>query len=63
MNDPTWLDEAYSSPVVLQDVGLVSRNLSCADTMALSIEQCGLGERLFLDYGAGHGLLVRLMRY
>jgi hypothetical protein len=59
---PYWLDEAYSSAIARQDVGIMWRNLmNCERTSAVlkllypRVTRC-------LDFGAGHGVLVRLMR-
>lgn len=59
---PYWLDEAYSSAIAKQDVGIMQRNLinreltSTLLTLVLpEVTRC-------VDYGAGHGTFVRLMR-
>jgi hypothetical protein len=59
---PYWLEEAYSSAIAMQDVGIMGRNLvNCELTTAVlnlllpEVQRC-------VDYGAGHGVFVRLMR-
>ena len=59
---PYWLEEAYSSAIARQDVGIIQRNLT----------NCGLTSNVLnllfpsttsgVDFGAGHGVFVRLMR-
>ncbi len=60
--EPYWLEEAYSTAIARQDVGIMQRNLlNCEITSAvinLLFPRAGKG----VDYGAGHGILVRLMR-
>lgn len=59
---PYWLGEAYSTAIANQDVGIMQRNLfNCEVTSAIF-------NLLFprvsnaVDFGGGHGILVRLMR-
>jgi hypothetical protein len=59
---PYWLQEAYSSAIAAQDVGIMHRNFgTCVVT-------CAVLNLLFpklsnaVDFGAGHGVLVRMMR-
>jgi len=59
---PYWLDEAYAEAITASDVGLVGRNLRLA-RVARAVILAFFGPRgPFLDYGAGYGLLVRLLR-
>jgi Methyltransferase domain len=59
---PFWLEEAYSSAIASQDVGIMRRNLiNCEVTSAiLSLLYPGMSKAV--DFGAGHGVFVRLMR-
>lgn len=60
--DPVWLTEAYKEPINLSDVGYVSRNILLSQkTLTLFILLFGKGG-IFLDYAAGYGVFVRLMR-
>jgi hypothetical protein len=59
---PYWLEEAYASAIASSDVGIMQRNLvNCEVTSAVlnllfpNVTSC-------VDFGAGHGVLVRLMR-
>ncbi len=60
--EPTWLSEAYAEPINRSDTGYVSRNLWARDAMRRFIETNLNPEGVFLDYAAGYGLFVRLMR-
>jgi Methyltransferase domain len=59
---PYWLEEAYTSALKQQDVGILHRNLA---NRKLTTGVLGL---LFpriekaVDFGGGHGIFVRLMR-
>ncbi len=59
---PHWLDEAYEQSISQSDVGLVSRNIKIAKRLRVLIPVLFDPDGKFLDYGGGHGLLVRLMR-
>jgi methyltransferase family protein len=60
--DPYWLEEAYSSAIARQDVGIMHRNqVNCEVTSAV-LNLLFPNVTSALDFGAGHGLLVRLMR-
>lgn len=64
INEPHWLDEAYSKAIASTDTGLVSRNVDIAGKLS-AILLWGLKERghgKYLDSSGGYGLLVRLMR-
>jgi hypothetical protein len=56
-----WLEEAYKDPIDLSDTGYVARNLFAARTLSLLLRQID-PMQTYCDYGAGYGLLVRLMR-
>ena len=59
---PFWLEEAYSSAIASQDVGIMWRNqMNCEVTSAV-LNMLFPGVTRCLDFGAGHGVLVRLMR-
>jgi hypothetical protein len=59
---PYWLAEAYASAIDASDTGLVRRSLQCSivtrDIIRAGYDPAGR----FLDWGAGYGLFVRLMR-
>lgn len=57
-----WLEEAYETPITPLDVGYVARNLSAADVIDEVLSGVEHSDQAFVDFGGGHGLLVRLMR-
>jgi hypothetical protein len=56
------LPEAYASPINVSDTGYVARNLWSAERVRMIVELSRDPAGKFLDYAAGYGLLVRLMR-
>jgi hypothetical protein len=60
--NPIWLPEAYASPINVSDTGYVARNLWSAERVRMIVELSRDPAGKFLDYAAGYGLLVRLMR-
>ncbi|MEG4092162.1 methyltransferase domain-containing protein [Microcoleus sp. Pol12B4] len=60
--EPYWLDEAYSQPIASSDVGLAYRNLSFSKITQNLLFNFFNHQAIFLDYGGGYGLFVRLMR-
>jgi hypothetical protein len=60
--EPYWLDDAYRSPINIEDTGLVDRNIILAKRTASIIYFLFNKHGKFLDYAAGYGLFVRLMR-
>jgi hypothetical protein len=59
---PYWLGEAYSSAISKIDTGILMRNLSNEQVTVAILGMLFPDARSCLDYGAGHGILVRLMR-
>lgn len=59
---PYWMEEAYSSAITGQDTGLISRNLLNQRLTTAVLNLLFPRAELSLDYGAGHGIFVRLMR-
>lgn len=59
---PYWLEEAYSQISKMIDVGMVSRNLFMAKITKKIIKRRFCSDKIFVDYGGGYGLFVRLMR-
>jgi hypothetical protein len=60
---PYWLAESYDDKTAILDTGAVDRNLLCADlvtVLAFLLRLTPAGR--CLDFGAGHGVFVRLMR-
>jgi hypothetical protein len=62
IDQPNWLAEAYAQPINRSDTGYVWRNLWARDRLRDCIELHLNPAGTFLDYAAGYGLLVRLMR-
>ena len=59
---PCWIEEAYSSAIAKQDTGILSRNLLNRRITTAVLNLLFPGAESALDYGAGHGIFVRLMR-
>src|SRR5690242_8869172 len=63
IENPTWLAEAYTDPINPSDTGYIARNFWCAERVRMIIELCRLDPaKRYLDYAAGYGVFVRLMR-
>jgi hypothetical protein len=60
--EPFWLEEAYTSPIGLLDVGLLHRNFELAQIIPAILDQLSIRNNKYLDYGGGYGIFVRLMR-
>jgi hypothetical protein len=60
--EPFWLDEAYVDVINLSDVGYVSRNIHLARITGAILRMFYNADGQFVDFGGGHGLLVRFMR-
>lgn len=59
---PFWLEEAYGEAIADSDTGYVYRNLDFAKRISRILKQNFNKESIFLDYGAGYGMFIRLMR-
>lgn len=59
---PYWLDEAYSSAIAAIDTGIMYRNLQNRRITASVVNLLYPNLNSALDYGAGHGIFVRMMR-
>ena len=60
--NPSWLAEAYAEPINRSDTGYVWRNFWARDKIRECIESHLNPDGVYLDYAAGYGLFVRLMR-
>jgi 2-polyprenyl-3-methyl-5-hydroxy-6-metoxy-1,4-benzoquinol methylase len=60
--EPYWLDEAYSEVINRSDIGLLARNLDLSKITKAALIFLFDRKKKFLDYGAGYGVFVRLMR-
>lgn len=59
---PYWLEEAYSAAIAAQDVGIMLRNLVNAELTSAVLNLLFPDVSCAVDFGAGHGVFVRLMR-
>jgi 2-polyprenyl-3-methyl-5-hydroxy-6-metoxy-1,4-benzoquinol methylase len=60
--EPFWLEEAYSEVINRSDIGLIARNIVLSNTTKIILKFLFGKNKKFLDYGAGYGVFVRLMR-
>ena len=60
--EPYWLEEAYSSAIGRIDTGILYRNLRNRQFTCALLNLLFPRAQSFLDFGAGHGIFVRLMR-
>jgi len=60
--EPYWIPEAYGSAIADMDTGLLERNQKIAFVLPTIIKSYFDKNAQFLDFGAGYGVLVRLMR-
>jgi hypothetical protein len=60
--EPTWLKEAYASPIAAADTGVLQRNLAARRIVATFLHLAGVRGDPCLDYAGGYGLFTRLMR-
>ena len=60
---PNWLAEAYQEDIKgIRDIGMVQRNIQVAELTVRLIMRHLDPRKKFIDFGAGTGLFVRLMR-
>lgn len=60
--EPFWLIEAYNLPINKSDTGYMLRNLRFANKLKYYLKKNKVKNAKYLDYGAGYGVFVRLMR-
>jgi len=60
--EPYWIHEAYSSPLSATDTGLIMRPMNFSKTAEGVIMKWFDPAGVFLDYGGGNGVFVRMMR-
>lgn len=60
--EPSWLEEAYASPIAAADTGVLARNLRAREIVATFLHLAGMRGAAGLDYAGGYGLFTRLMR-
>lgn len=59
---PYWLDEAYSRPINVSDTGYMVRNLFFTKRLSILLYLLFGKAGRYLDYAAGYGVFVRMMR-
>jgi len=62
MEEPYWLDEAYSKPINDSDTGLIFRNIFYSKKISILLYLTFGKNGKYLDYAGGYGIFVRLMR-
>ena len=60
--EPTWLQEAYVSVINTSDTGIMARNLLNVSFVLATLTMIGSRKSKVVDYAAGYGFLVRLLR-
>lgn len=61
-DEPHWLKEAYTNAITSLDIGLVSRNQYLLSVVPRIIDHAFPEGKIFVDYGGGYGMFVRMMR-
>lgn len=60
--EPTWLEEAYASPINLTDTGILGRNQGCFERVVMTLRLLGNVHGRVKDLAGGFGILVRMLR-
>jgi hypothetical protein len=60
--EPYWLDDAYADAITRNDIGLVGRNIFLTRVTKAVITLFFDAQARFIDFGAGYGMLVRMLR-
>ena len=60
--EPYWLEEVYTQTLPIPDPDCVARSLRHKTFVSLLLRNLFDSKGKFLDYGAGYGLFVRMMR-
>ena len=60
---PYWLDEAYSEAITKLDIGIIYRNIHFSNKITHFFNNnLFSSDGIYLDYGGGYGIFVRMMR-
>jgi hypothetical protein len=59
---PSWLEEAYASPIASVDTGILERCYQLRPRLVSLLRMACPPGSVFADVGAGYGVLVRAMR-
>lgn len=64
VQEPHWLDEAYSKAIANADTGIIRRNVILANKISRSLYWLTpeRGRAKYLDVAGGYGILTRIMR-
>jgi hypothetical protein len=62
IDEPHWLEEAYSEAIAAIDTGVAQRNLRLSPLLTTVLVGMFGADGVYVDYGGGYGLLVRLLR-
>lgn len=60
--EPFWLERAYRQPIGDADTGQIERSLYAVALIQALLPSLNISNPRVVDYGAGYGLLVRLLR-
>jgi hypothetical protein len=60
--EPYWLEEAYSESINVSDTGYMQRNIGLSRKLTILLSLFFDKNQKFLDYAAGYGVFVRMMR-
>lgn len=60
--EPTWLDRAYKKAIADLDIGLLARSRAYSDLTESLLLTFFNNAETCLDFGAGYGVFVRMMR-
>ncbi len=60
--EPYWLEKAYSDVIAKTDIGLIYRNIIFSNLIENILDNFFEETKTALDYGAGFGMFVRIMR-
>jgi 2-polyprenyl-3-methyl-5-hydroxy-6-metoxy-1,4-benzoquinol methylase len=61
-DEPFWLTESYQDAIADADTGILERNIKFKKVVPFIIKIYFNPKGKFLDYGAGYGIFVRMMR-
>lgn len=60
--EPYWIDEAYNESITSSDTGYIERNIQLSQKLIILLTLFFDKNAKYLDYAAGYGVFVRLMR-
>jgi hypothetical protein len=60
--EPYWIEEAYGKAIAITDTGIIARNIAFCEGLLGILHLRYLSAPRILDYGAGYGIMVRMLR-